>query len=375
MIRLTTNVLGAFALKNGGIITKKLFPKDPVEVAKRLAAMEDGVCDEEAGLVRELAGTGVRELYVNNPGRFLGKGFSMEFLPEKRFTDPFEIALELGLSREEVSDLMAGANLELTKSKLRVLERDQIMIQAVNSLSDVEEVNNRLMERLREWYSLHFPELDALVKNQSLYARLVASGNNVSVDGGLLKQITDAREDSMGMDFSQADLAEVKKLAESVLAVESFREETEKYIGQCMKGIAPNTCELAGPLLGARLIAIAGGLERFSKLPASTIQILGAEESFFRFLKTGKLPPKHGVIFQLPEIRSAPRHLRGKISRKFAAKLAIAAKADYFEGGNIGASLRADFLKGVEGLRKRKVRERQTGARVKKKKHPRHSKR
>ena len=33
-------------------------------------------------------------------------------------------------------------------------------------------------------------------------------------------------------------------------------------------------------------------------MPASTIQILGAEKALFRSLKTGSNPPKHGIIFQ-----------------------------------------------------------------------------
>jgi len=352
MIKLSTNVLGVHALKNGRIIQRMPFPQEPKEIAKRLAESETGVCGEEVALLNELVKTGIKELDVDNPNRFHGRGFGIEFIEDKSFVDPLKIADELGIPRKEVQDMILAVNRELTKQKLRVLERDQIMIQAVSSLDDIEEVSNRLMERLREWYSLHFPELSLLVVNSGLYARIIASKDKVSMDGGLEAQIEAARKDSLGMDYSDSDMAEVRRLAESVVKLDSFREDTEKYIEEMMREIAPNTCELAGPLLGARLIAIAGSLERLSKLPGSTIQIMGAEESFFRFLKTRKLPPKHGVIFQLPEIRSAPKHLRGKFSRKFASKMAIASKADYFKGEFIGDKLRSDFLEAVEKLKK-----------------------
>ena len=352
MIKLVTNVLGVFALKDGRIIKKVLFPSDAKEIALRLSLSEEGVCPEEEALIKELTASGIKELFVQNPSRFLGKGLQVSFLEDKKAIDPFAIAQELGFPRGELQVLISQANIELTKLKLRVQERDQILMQAVASLDDVEEVSNRLMERLREWYSLHFPELNTLVVNQSLYARLVALPDKTSIDGGLAQQIADARSETVGMEFTDSDIVEVKKLAEAITKIDSFKTDTETYLGELMKEIAPNTAELAGPLLGARLIAVAGGLERLSKLPASTVQVLGAEEAFFRFLRTHELPPKHGIIFQLPEIRSAPKHLRGKIARKFAAKVAITAKSDYFQGEFVGEKIRADFLKGVELLKK-----------------------
>ena len=356
MIKITANVMGVFALKNDKVIKQVLFPQDPKEIAEKLSLMEDGICPEEEQIIKELSRTGVNEVYVQNPDRFLGKGLGVGFLPDLGYTDPLQMAREIGVTEKEVSDLIFRANLELTKKKLRILERDQIMIQAVSSLDDIEEVSNRLMERLREWYSLHAPELDGLVRNNDLYARLVADPKT-SVDGSLARDIEEAKKESVGMEFSESDLAAVKRLAEAVVKLDSFRSETEKYIGELMKEIAPNTCELAGPLLGARLISLAGSLERLSKLPASTIQILGAEQSFFRFLKTRKMPPKHGVIFQLPEIRSAPKHLRGKFSRKFAAKLAICTKADYFKGEFIGGAIRKNFLASVEEMKMQPVKQ------------------
>ncbi|RLI87446.1 MAG: C/D box methylation guide ribonucleoprotein complex aNOP56 subunit [Candidatus Altiarchaeales archaeon] len=352
MIKLTTNVLGTFALKNGKIIKRIPFPSDPEEVAERLLQIEGGVCREEIQMIDELRETGIKEIHVQNPGRFLGKNLEMDFIEDKESINPLDIAREIGVSKKEISELIFLSNLELTKKKLRVLERDQILIQAVCSLDDIEEVSNRLIGRLREWYSLYFPELDTLVKKHELYAEIIALGDKAPIDPGIAKNIRDAKKKSMGMEFSRSDLNEVKKLSDLILKLNSFRRDTEEYIQELMQDISPNISALAGPILGARLISIAGSLERLSRFPASTIQILGAEESFFRFLRTKKKPPKHGIIFQLPEIRSSPKNLRGKISRIFASKLAIAAKADHFKGEFIGDKLREEFLKRVEDLKK-----------------------
>jgi len=244
MIKVVVNVLGVYALKDGRIIKRVSFPADAKEVALRLAASEEGVCGEEEQMVRELSSSGVKEVFVQNPSRFLGKGFNISFREDSKATDPFMIAQEIGFPEDDLRRLMAAANVELTKMKLRAQERDQILMQAVSSLDDLEEVSNRLMERLREWYSLCFPELEVLVVNPSLYARLVADPGNTGVDGGLMKQIEDARRDSVGMAFTESDMAEVRRLASLMVAVDSFRADTEAYIAGLMEEIAPNTMEL-----------------------------------------------------------------------------------------------------------------------------------
>ncbi|MEM4245787.1 MAG: C/D box methylation guide ribonucleoprotein complex aNOP56 subunit, partial [Candidatus Bathyarchaeia archaeon] len=112
---------------------------------------------------------------------------------------------------------------------------------------------------------------------------------------------------------------------------------------EVVEEVAPNLLAVAGPLISARLISIAGGVENLAKLPASTVQVLGAEKALFRALKTGARPPKHGVIFQYGPIHQAPRWQRGKLARAFSGKLAIAARLDAFGGGFEGERLKAGF--------------------------------
>ena len=97
-------------------------------------------------------------------------------------------------------------------------------------------------------------------------------------------------------------------------------------------------------------MTITGGLERLAKLPASTIQVIGAENALFKHLKTGSLPPKHGIIFNSAYIRSAPFEQRGRIARSLAAKLSIAAKADFYTGNFIAGKLKADLDKRVKAI-------------------------
>jgi len=45
-----------------------------------------------------------------------------------------------------------------------------LAIQAVRAMDDIDKTINLFSERLREWYSIHFPELDKLIEDHEEYA-------------------------------------------------------------------------------------------------------------------------------------------------------------------------------------------------------------
>jgi len=88
-------------------------------------------------------------------------------------------------------------------------------------------------------------------------------------------------------------------------------------------------------------------------MPASTIQVLGAEKALFRHLRSGAKPPKHGVIFQYPAINRSPWWQRGKIARALAGKLAIAARVDYFSGEYIAEELKQEIEQRIQEIKQK----------------------
>jgi nucleolar protein 56 len=120
-----------------------------------------------------------------------------------------------------------------------------------------------------------------------------------------------------------------------------------------MESLAPNVTSLTGAIIGARLIALTGGLSRLSRVSSSTIQLLGAEKALFRHLRDGELPPKHGIIFQHPLLHNAPYWQRGKIARALAGKIAIAAKLDHNSDKLMGEELLNDLRRRIEEIRKK----------------------
>ncbi|MFL6308541.1 MAG: NOP5/NOP56 family protein [Nitrososphaera sp.] len=235
-------------------------------------------------------------------------------------------------------------NLSSSRVKEASEKLDLHIIQSINALDELDKIINTVGARMREWYGLHFPELDNLVSSLVVYAQIVSKAglrDNIIVEVlqsiGLpekkIEVILDAAKRSKGGDMTPENLAIVKRLADEVVAQSDLRRVLADHIEVAMETVAPNVKELLTAAVGARLISKAGSLARLATLPASTIQILGAEKALFRALKTGARPPKHGLLFQHPLIHSAPKWQRGKIARAVASKVAIAARIDYYRHG------------------------------------------
>jgi len=163
--------------------------------------------------------------------------------------------------------------------------------------------------------------------------------------------IVEAAQTSLGAEFDEIDIEVLQACAQRVLNLYELRGRIAEYIDGLMAQIAPNLCTVVGGSIGARLISLAGGLERLARLPSSTIQVLGAEKALFRALKTRARPPKHGVIYQYPDVRGSPRQLRGKIARALAGKIAIAARVDAMSGEFVGDRLAANLKARIANIR------------------------
>ena len=115
-----------------------------------------------------------------------------------------------------------------------------------------------------------------------------------------------------------------------------------------MKLLCPNITAVAGAVIGAKLLAIAGSLKKLSLFPASTVQLLGAEKALFRHLKTGAKSPKYGILHEHPLIAQAKKKDHGKVARLLADKIAIAAKVDFFKGNYVGDKLKKDIERRIK---------------------------
>ena len=217
--------------------------------------------------------------------------------------------------------------------KQELVRRDHLIVHAVKTIDTIDKTSNLLIEKLREWYGVYYPELKA--DNDKLFE--------------IIEKL-ERKEGSMGADIKKEDLQQIQSYSKKVKDLYNERKNISSYLENVMKEEAPNITTIVGSTLAARLIAIAGSLEKLAEFPSSTIQVLGAEKALFAHLKKGVKPPKYGVLFGFNLIRNAKKDKKGKAARKTAAKLSIAAKVDFFKGEFIGDKLLKELEQEVEKL-------------------------
>jgi nucleolar protein 56 len=313
--RIVATWFGVFRVHHGQVEKAYPFPTGAASLVERLELRREGrLAPEELRLVAEAAGAPL----VARDRRFAASGVAIAPGPEPRI-DP----LDYGFALRDLRDLAlvrAEADLE------REWDPTVHIQEAIHALQDLEELSNTLGERLASWASR---DRNPGEETGSGHRRLAEELR----EGG-------APEGETTID--PALRASRSSLAELYLALDRVERELESALTEAVPREAPNLCALLGPLLAARLIDKAGSLERLARLPASTIQVLGAERAFFEHLRGRAPPPRHGLLFLHPRIHSAPRSRRGPLARALAGKVAIAARLDR-AGRPVEPSLRAAF--------------------------------
>jgi nucleolar protein 56 len=317
---LITTWFGTFLLDGDRVAEYALFPKRARDIAARMRRVSDSrIISEEKELVKDLDEFFVVEKRLEKLG-----GANIGVVP------PFLKPEDYDFDR----DLLHKAMILVAKEKMtKAVGRDDHISQAVNALDDVEKTINILHSRLREWYGLHFPELEKLVDSDKFVQLVSEFGNRTGMAG--MEDV-----ESIGAELTPEDETTIRQMAGMIGEAKMSKESLQSYVETNMKSFAPNVSEIAGPIIGARLIYLAGGLERLARLPSGTIQLLGAEKALFRHLKTKTKPPKHGVLFQHPDVHRSPYWQRGAVARAYAGKIGIAARADFYSQRLIARELK-----------------------------------
>ena len=334
--------------KENELICEKLFPED--EIIKRLADIDNNeIVKEEQEIIEEVS-LKYDEIFIetnkrlsdynndkliiktpNRGGEYLRNNYEKFDLENNDITKIYEQLAIYNIKKESASE-------------------DKHLIQAINSIDEIDDAISKLIERIREWYALYFPEMET-IKNNETYIKLI-SQNKTKEE--IIKAKSDAFPDNildLEEDINPQDLEIMNNYANSIYELQNSRKNIEEYIDLKMENIAPNLRLLVGSTLGAKLISHAGGIKRLAMYPSSTVQIMGAEKALFRHLKSGDRPPKYGLIYQHPQVRGAKWWNRGKIARILAGKISLAVRRDVFTK-TIDENVAEEFKQKVEEIEK-----------------------
>ena len=308
--------------ENKELIAEKLFEED--EILQKLIEIDNKEIPlEESELINELSKTYDTIIIESNKR---ASDYNCDKIHVKNPNPAGEI-LRSDFDLDLDNDIYQ--KLAIYKMKKAQAGEDKHLIQAINSIDEIDESISKLIERIREWYALYFPEMD-LIKNNETYIKLIYENKTK-------EEIVNAKSDAFPVDMldieddiNPDDLDIMNNYAKSIYELQQTRKNIINYIDVKMESIAPNLKLLVGSSLGAKLISHAGGLKRLATYPSSTVQIMGAEKALFRHLKSGDRPPKYGLIYQHPQVRGAKWWNRGKIARLLAGRISLAVRKDVF---------------------------------------------
>ena len=360
--------IGICALEDSNLVYKRKFDHPVVEYSSLIQSQDNYIID----LISILRN--YDQVRVNNKNLieiFQRENFDVKLMSDSSQNEinlnKLDLILKFGLSdnRDELAKILQKFAINLSSMKVKETSEklDLHLVQAVNTLDEMDEIINTISTRIREWYGLHFPELDYLLQNIITYSNIVrdaGSRENISkelltkleVPEKKIEMIQLAVSKSQGGDLTVESSESLKILASQVIKLSELRTNLSSTIENLMETLAPNLKNILTATIGARLIAKAGSLVKLAQMPSSTIQIIGAEKALFRALKTGTRPPKHGLLFQHTSVNSAPKWQRGKIARAMSSKIAIAVRIDVYRNASLDSSLLDKLTKRIETIQK-----------------------
>ncbi len=372
------SLIGIYAIDDGGNFLNYIDFLDDVEksISFYKSLTSDILSEEYSNFISELNSSGFGDFAFDNKKlkeltkQKLGyntsfEKFSLEF---KNFRFNLSDQLKkIGITktRDEILFFFKKVEEQLIKERISQFgsKGDVEVIQIIETLDILKKSISLFSSRMREWYGLHFPELtDKLIEENILIAKLITTlgkrdnftyekiDQEFSFKESKINILQKLASQSMGADI---DLSIIKKYANEILSLDDFKQELETYLDTLMEQVAPNLFALVGGLIGAKLIAKAGSLKKLAFMPASRIQLFGAEKALYRFLKTGEKRPKHGLIFQWNLIRGSKAWNRGKISRVISGKIGICSKVDYFGGEFVADMLSKDINEKIQEIEKK----------------------
>ena len=374
-IKIYSTVTGFFVFDDSNnLILFESYPKETETMASKILNLsQNNKSDELEKIFKEIISNEfeTNSLEVMSFTKNLGKKCELNAKSEfyQEFVEKLpQLLVEKNYIKDEAEYNNLVKEISIALSKQRVTDTsqriDKNVVHGILSMDDIDKTTNLFASRIREWYGVHFPEIIKEVQSNPTLCKIITDigvRENFTEDAvkqfgfsnDKSKRIVQLARSSMGAKFEENDLLPLQDVAQKTTLLFEERDKLDAYIEREIGRIAPNMQAVVGSAIAARMIALAGGLRELAMKPASTVQLLGAEKALFRALKTGAKPPKHGIIYQMPELHSCSWWQRGNIARAIAGRLTIAARVDAFQGEFIGDKLKSEVDNKIEEIKEK----------------------
>ncbi|XP_011494590.1 PREDICTED: U4/U6 small nuclear ribonucleoprotein Prp31 [Ceratosolen solmsi marchali] len=241
----------------------------------------------------------------------------------------------------------------------------QLIVEANNLAVEIDTEIATIHRFTTSKYSKRFPELESLVVEHLEYLMTVKElGNDLdrAKNNEILQQfltqatimvVSVTASTTQGQLLSEAEKEAIDEACDMAIELNNLKQRIFEYVESRMAFIAPNLSAIVGASTAAKLMGVAGGLTKLSKMPACNILLLGTRKTTLSGFSQVTALPHTGFIYYSKIVQDTPQDLRRKASRLVAAKSTLAARVDACHNstdGHIGQQLREEIEKKLDKL-------------------------
>lgn len=241
----------------------------------------------------------------------------------------------------------------------------QLIVEANNIAVEIDNEISLIHKFTKDKYQKRFPELTELVMGEIDYIKAVKElGNDLdqAKNNEKLQQIlTQATimivsvtaSTTQGQALTEKELEQISEACDMAIELNNSKLTIFDYVESKMTFIAPNLCAIVGASTAAKLVGLAGGLTRLSKMPACNLQVLGAQKKVLSGFSKVAMLPHTGFVYYCDIVQETAPDLRRKAARLVANKATLAARVDASHEatqGHIGQGFREDIEKKLDKL-------------------------
>lgn len=241
----------------------------------------------------------------------------------------------------------------------------QLIVEANDIAVHIDDELQIVHRFVRDKYSKRFPELESLVVGPLEYVQTIRElGNDLDKaknNETLQKFLTQATimvvsvtaSTTQGQLLTNDEKEAIYEACDMAINLNDTKLKIYDYVESRMAFIAPNLSIIVGASTAAKIMGVAGGLTKLSKIPACNLLVLGSQKTLLSgFSQTASLPHT-GFIYYSEIVQDTPPDMRRKAARLVAAKSMLAARIDACHqstDGQIGQSLRDEIEKKLDKL-------------------------
>lgn len=241
----------------------------------------------------------------------------------------------------------------------------QLIVEANNLAQDVDNEIVAVHKFVRDKYQKRFPELESLVVSPLEYVKTVKElGNDLdqAKNNETLQQfltqatimvVSVTASTTQGTHLTKFEKEQIDEACDMAIELNNFKLRIYEYVESRMAFIAPNISVILGASIAAKIMGVAGGLTRLSKIPACNVLLLGQQKKSLSGFSQTTMLPHTGFVYYSEIVQNTPTDLRRKASRLVATKCTLAARVDACHesaDGRIGRQLRDEIERKLDKL-------------------------